>query len=157
MLLPRLLLSPSNTHAFPGESVLLRCQGDHYTEGYLWLRRGQAVALSGRVQAEADVGLHIHNVTMRDSGSYTCVAVGNGGTAEGSAILNVTGPLLSCEGERMCGCQGCGCQGCRFVVKHAAVIPSQRVMRCAVGENSSSLPSHLHFLQGSLMQTQWTP
>ena len=121
--------------------MLLHCQGDQYTEGYRWLRRGQAVSLSGRVQAEADVGLHIHNVTMRDSGSYTCVAMGNSGTAQGSAILNVTGPLLSCEGEAI---RMCGCQGCRFVVKHAAVVPCQRVVRCAVGENSSSLPSHLH-------------
>ena len=98
VLLPRILVPPSHAHAFPGESVLLQCQGDHYTESYHWFRSGQPLSLSNRVRVVSGVGLDISNVTMQDSGLYTCVALGSDGSANASAVLNVTGPLLSCEG-----------------------------------------------------------
>lgn len=98
VLRPRVLVAPSPTHAFPGENVILYCQGDHYTESYEWLYSGQPLPLSSRLRVEDGVGLHIQNVTMKDSGVYTCVCVGREGSENASAVVNVTGPLLSCSG-----------------------------------------------------------
>ena len=96
---PRVTTAPSDTHAFPGENVLLRCTGDHRTLSYHWLRAGQPLQTSSRVTVVPGTGLNISHVTMEDSGVYTCVAVGAEGSAEESAQLSVTGPLISCEGR----------------------------------------------------------
>ena len=53
---------------------------------------------SSRVHIVEDHGLNISNVTISDSGTYTCIAVGTEGSVQASAFLNVTGPLLSCQG-----------------------------------------------------------
>jgi peroxidase len=98
VLLPQISVRPSHTHAFPGENVLLRCQGDQYTISYYWLHSGQLLVSSSHAQVVMETGLNITNVTREDSGVYTCVAVGNAGSVNASAILTVTGPLLSCEG-----------------------------------------------------------
>lgn len=98
VLLPQIVVPPVNTHAFPGENVLLRCQGDQHTDSYHWLRSGQPLVSSTHAQVVIGTGLNITNVTVQDSGVYTCVAMGNSGSVNASAILTVTGPLLSCEG-----------------------------------------------------------
>lgn len=78
--------------------MTLYCQGDDYTHSYEWLYSGQPLPHSSRHHVEGGVGLHIQNVSRKDSGVYTCVCVGSEGTEATSAVLNVTGPLLSCSG-----------------------------------------------------------
>lgn len=95
---PHITDRPSHTHAFPGETVTLRCQGDQYVESYHWLHSGRRVEASSRVTIVMGHGLTISNVTDGDSGVYTCVAVGANTSVEASAFLNVTGPLISCQG-----------------------------------------------------------
>lgn len=78
--------------------MTLRCLGDHYTDSYEWLYEGQPLSPSSHIHVEVGVGLHIQNVTTEDSGVYTCVCMGSEGSVRASAILSVTGPLLSCAG-----------------------------------------------------------
>ena len=102
--LPTIVVPPSHTQAFIGESVLMECQGDGASESYHWLKSGQVLVYSDRVQSLDGIGLVITNVTPGDSGLYTCVVRGVAGERAVAAMLNVTGPLLSCQGVHILHC-----------------------------------------------------
>ena len=96
--LPVFLISPMNVHVFVGESFTLDCTADQFTRSYRWEKDGHSLSLSPSVVIEAGEFLTIYNASQEDSGVYTCVAIGDNGENTAQAVVNVTGPLLSCDG-----------------------------------------------------------
>lgn len=96
------LLKPTNTHAFEGESFTLSCRGDQFTIAYVWLKDGAEFHNSSRVRLEEGgegSTVVVGGATKADSGIYTCVILSEDGQNRASAIVNVTGPLLTCDGK----------------------------------------------------------
>ena len=96
---PVLLQAPANTHVFVGESFTLQCSGDEYTLRYQWLKDGVELVTSERVLPQVGEGLRVQNASTEDAGNYTCVASSREGETRGSAAVDVTGPVLTCEGK----------------------------------------------------------
>lgn len=96
---PVLLQVPANTHAFVGESFMLQCTGDEYTLGYRWLKDGVELVTSKRVLLHVGEGLWVQNASREDAGNYTCVASSREGETRASAAVDITGPVLTCEGR----------------------------------------------------------
>ena len=59
---------------------------------------GVVIEFSERILSLPGEGLLITNTTEDDSGVYTCVAINEEGAMRATAFINVTGPLLSCNG-----------------------------------------------------------
>ena len=90
---------PSDTHAFVGETFILECSADSSALSYRWEKDNQPIATSERVTVVPGVGLTVTDAVREDGGVYVCVVEGEEGEANASARVNVTGPLLSCDGE----------------------------------------------------------
>ena len=97
--MPVLLRVPANTHVFVGESFTLQCVGDEYTLQYQWLKEGAKLVTSERVLPQDGEGLRVQNASREDAGNYTCVASSEEGETRASAAVDVTGPVLTCEGR----------------------------------------------------------
>ena len=97
--MPVFVRVPANTHVFVGETFMLQCTGDQHTLQYQWLKEGIGLLASEKVLQEEGEGLRVLNASREDSGNYTCVASSKEGESRASAIVNVTGPVLTCEGR----------------------------------------------------------
>ena len=97
---PRLLTKPDDTHVFVGEGFLLSCRGNQYATHYHWLKDGDPITSSPPfVSIIPGWGLILRSVTQNDSGVYTCVGSNDDRSASASAVVVVTGPLLTCDGK----------------------------------------------------------
>ena len=77
---------------------MLQCRGDQFTVEYMWVKDGTELEGSERVQFDAGVGLTVLEARREDTGVYQCVLTNEEGERAASAIVNVTGALLSCNG-----------------------------------------------------------
>ena len=131
---PRVSIPPSHTHAFPGESVMLRCVGDSRTLSYSWYKDGQLLVTSDRVTVVNGSGLNISHVTVDDSGVYSCVVIGTEGSSEASAQLSVTDSLISCKGESLMASATLVCPEPPYPVVYK--MPSERrCFVCTIGQS----------------------
>ena len=96
--LPMFLIFPISMHVFVGESFTLDCTADQFTLSYRWEKDGRTLSPSSSVVIEAGEFLTIYNASQEDSGVYTCIAIGENGENMAQALVNVTGPLLTCDG-----------------------------------------------------------
>lgn len=82
-----------------GEEVTLSCSVDQFTDEVHWEKDGVRLDTSERVTVLHGTGLLIHSAMEEDSGVYACVASNEEGARRAAAFVNITGPLLSCNGE----------------------------------------------------------
>lgn len=87
-----------DTHVFNGSTVTLQCLADQYADEYRWEKDSTVLQPSSRIVISPGEGLTIENADREDSGVYACVAINEEGSVRAAAFVNVTGPLLSCEG-----------------------------------------------------------
>ncbi len=83
---------------FVGEDARVDCTVDQFTDEVQWEKDGVPIELSDRIYVLPGEGLLIADTTEEDSGVYACVAVNEEGSMRATAFVNVTGPLLSCNG-----------------------------------------------------------
>ena len=81
------------------------CEADHYAEIVLWEKDGYAIDMeSSRYdiwgeQNEQISSLTVMDASKDDSGVYYCVAEGEAGRVNASAVVVVTGAVLTCDGR----------------------------------------------------------
>ena len=81
---------------------MLHCHGDRHTVKHLWMKDGRPLkSLPPSLIIEPGGGLMVHNATHSDSGVYTCEVSNDHWSNSASCMVVVTGPLLSCAGERV--------------------------------------------------------
>ena len=96
--LPTFIRTPKDTHVFVGGNFSLTCSADEVTEGYQWTKDDDIISENARVQIHPGRRLTVVNATKRDAGVYHCLAINEEGSVNASAIVNVTGAVLTCDG-----------------------------------------------------------
>ena len=83
----------------------MRCNADHRAERLHWEKDGRAIlgTESGRITVHGDgqmlSSLTVMEVGKEDSGVYYCLVESEAGRVNASAIVTVTGTLLTCDGR----------------------------------------------------------
>ena len=98
--LPSFGIVPEDTHKFVGEEVRIACTVDQVTDEVQWERDGVRIESTDRISILPGEGLVIVDTMEDDSGVYGCVAINEEGAVRATAFVNITGPLLSCNGEQ---------------------------------------------------------
>lgn len=96
--LPSFGTVPLNTHLFVGEDARIGCTVDQLTDEIRWEKDGVLIEFSERISILPGEGLLVMDTAEDDTGVYACVAVNEEGAMRATAFVNVTGPLLSCNG-----------------------------------------------------------
>jgi len=92
-------VKPQDVTVRSGDSVALRCQASGEPAPTMeWLRAGQPVRASQRLQTLPDGSLWLERVEARDAGPYECVAHNLLGSATARAFLVVRGMGHPCPG-----------------------------------------------------------
>ncbi|KAM9642204.1 hemicentin-2 [Trichechus inunguis] len=97
---PVLQVEPQDTTVRSGEDVVLRCQATGEPVPTVeWLRAGQPLRASRRIQTLPDGSLWLERVEARDAGVYECVAHNLLGSATAQAFLAVRGEPWGSRGS----------------------------------------------------------
>ncbi len=78
---------------------MLPCQADEVTDNYLWYKDGQDITADPSFTIQAGLGLVVNSARKNDTGTYTCVAMNEMGTANASAEVHITTSVITCEGK----------------------------------------------------------
>lgn len=103
--LPSVIQAPTNVHIFENASFTLHCRADHYAESLRWERDGHAITGTGSglitIQGDGRLSssLTVREASRKDSGVYYCLVESEAGRVDASAVVTVTGSLLTCDGE----------------------------------------------------------
>ena len=102
--MPSIIGPPRDAHTFENGSFTITCRADHYADGVLWEKEGYAIDMeSSRFLIQGDgvtfSSLTVKDATKDDSGVYYCLAEGEAGKVNASAVVAITGSVLTCEGE----------------------------------------------------------
>ena len=104
--MPSIVGPPRDAHTFQNGSFTIDCRADHFADIILWEKEGYAIDMeSSRFVIEGD-GVTVSSLTVKDaskddSGVYYCLAEGEAGKVNASAVVTVTGAVLTCDGEGM--------------------------------------------------------
>ncbi|XP_052503745.1 LOW QUALITY PROTEIN: hemicentin-2 [Budorcas taxicolor] len=97
---PVFQVKPQDVTVRSGDSVALRCQASGEPAPTVeWLRQGQPVGASRRLQTLPDGSLWLERVEARDAGPYECVAHNLLGSATAQAFLVVRGEPRGSRGS----------------------------------------------------------
>lgn len=107
--LPSIIQVPTNVHTFENGSFTLHCNADHRAESLCWEKDGHAIGTeSGRITIHGDgrmsSSLTVTEVSKEDSGVYYCLVESEAGRINASAVVMVTGTLLTCDGKCVRNC-----------------------------------------------------
>lgn len=78
----------------------IACTVDQFTDEVQWEKDGVRIEPSEIISILPEEGLVIGDAIEDDSGVYACVAINEEGAKRATAFVNITGPLLSCNGEQ---------------------------------------------------------
>ena len=109
---PSIIQAPTDVHTFENSSFTLHCRANHYAESLRWEKDGSAVVGtvgSGRISIQGDgrlsSSLTVREARREDSGVYYCLVESEAGRTDASAVVTVTGALLTCDGECIRNCK----------------------------------------------------